>query len=467
MADHALPIDSEPGRAPTTPGERISYAAGAGTVYDTGDPRYWDAELLRTEEDRVFEICHGCRMCFKYCDTFPDLFALLDNQHEGDVRALSAGQRDQLLDSCFQCKLCEVQCPYTPREGHDFALDFPKLVHRHQAVRRKRSGGKLRDRILGDPDLAGRMARASFGLVNTLNRVAVHRWFMDKVLGVHPKAHLPEFASATFEAWAEKSGCMAGEPGLEAVLFQTCFVQHNAPQIGKDTLEVLARNGVRAGCVRGLQCCGMPAWENGDLDSLRAQAKANLDALMPHVDAGAKVIVVNPTCSMMMRREYPELLEGADRERAVRLAAAIRDTGEFLWSIRNEPRADWNFESSPGPVAYHAPCHLRAQSVGFKGRDLLRKIPGVSIVSVLECCGHDGTYAMKTESFEASKRIGAKAFAGMAAAENAQVWASECPLAGLQFEQHAGRKALHPMTILARAYRPDGFPTPIPPKTEG
>ncbi len=67
---------------------------------------------------------------------------------------------------------------------------------------------------------------------------------------------------------------------------------------------------------------------------------------------------------------------------------------------------------------------------------------------------------MKSESFEASRRIGGKAFAGMEAAA-AQVWATECPLAAIQFEQHAGRKALHPMTILARAYRRDGFPNPV------
>ena len=50
----------------------------------------------------------------------------------------------------------------------------------------------------------------------------------------------------------------------------------------------------------------------------------------------------------------------------------------------------------------------------------------------------------------------------MQAVGNAEVWATECPLAGLQFEQHAGKKALHPMTILARAYRKDGFPNPVP-----
>ena len=52
------------------------------------------------------------------------------------------------MDACFQCKLCEVQCPYTPRDQHEFQLDFPKLVHRYKAQRQpKREGpSTLRDR---------------------------------------------------------------------------------------------------------------------------------------------------------------------------------------------------------------------------------------------------------------------------------------------------------------------------------
>ena len=449
---------------PEQPAEkRISYQPTPGLSYDPTEPRYWDRAALDGEVQRAFEICHGCRMCFKYCDTFPRLFSLIDEKHDGDVRRLTAAETEGVLDTCFQCKLCEVQCPYTPRDGHEFQLDFPKLVHRYRGVSRKGARRTLRMRVLNDPDSAGRMARRSLGTANLMNRSRPFRILLEKVAGVHRDKLLPDFAAQAFDEWAERNGHVQAEPGGEAVLFQTCFVQHNDPQIGKDTLEVLEHNGCRAGCVRGLQCCGMPAWEHGDLDSLRRQAKANLDALMPHVEAGSKVIVINPTCSMMLRREYPELLAGADRERARLLAAAVRDPGEFLWSIRNEPRANWNFQSSPGPVAYHAPCHLRTQSVGFKGRDLLRKIPGVTLTTVMECCGHDGTYALKTESFEASRRIGAKAFEGMRSAAEAQVWATECPLAGLQFQQHAGRKALHPMTILARAYRRDGFPNPIPP----
>src|SRR5262249_13459931 len=113
-------------------------------------------------------------------------------------------------------------------------------------------------------------------------------------------------------------------------------------------------------------------------------------------------------------------------------------------------------------IAYHAPCHLRAQAIGFRGRDLVRKIPGASVRLVQECSGHDGTYAMTVEGFEPSQRIGRKAFDGLPDVE-AAVWATECPLAALQFRQHAGRPALHPMSILARAYREDGFPTRVVP----
>ena len=448
----------------------ISYAATDGLTYDPEEPKYWDAGALQKEIDRVFEVCNGCRMCFKYCDSFPTLFGLLDDDaHGGDVRKLTPAETGKVMDQCFQCKLCDVQCPYTPRDKHAYQLDFPKLVHRYQAQKAKAEGIPLRERVLGNTDGLAAVARMSFGMANAMNKVRAHRILMEKVLGIHRDKLLPDFASTTFEKWAEANGKTPTAPGGEAVLFQTCYVQNNEPQIGRDAVEVLEKNGVQVKCPKGLKCCGMPAWEHGDLETLRKNARHNLDILMPHVEAGAKVLVVNPTCSMMMRREYKELLAAEDRPRAEKLSQAVMDVGEFLWTIRNEPRFNTDFKSTPGEsVAYHAPCHLRAQAVGFKGRDLLRKIPGVTPKPVMECCGHDGTYAMKVETFESSKKVGQKAFDGMQEAQ-AQVWATECPLAATQFEQHAGVKAMHPLTVLARAYREDGFPTKLPPpeKKEG
>jgi glycerol-3-phosphate dehydrogenase subunit C len=438
----------------------ISYKPTAGLSYDPEEPKYWDEAALSGEIQRVFEICHGCRMCFKYCDSFPTLFDLLDHKHDGDVRRIDAAEADRILGACFQCKLCEVQCPYTPRDGHEFQLDFPRLVHRHQAVKRRKVLPTLRDRLLSRPDAAGSFARLSFGLANVLNRSRPFRFLMEKLFGIHREKLLPEFARSTFERWAERTGRIASGPGAappEAVLFQTCYVQNNEPAIGRDTLEVLDRNQVRSACAAGLVCCGMPAWEIGDLESTRRQAKTNLEILLPFVEAGSRVVAINPTCAMMMRREYPSLVSSEDRPAARKLAAAVSDPSEFLWSIRKEDRFNTDFKSSPSEVvAYHAPCHLRAQGVGFKARDLLRKIPGVTAQITLECCGHDGTHAMKVEGFEYSKRVGRKAFDEMKS-RGAEIWATDCPLAALQFRQHANVAPMHPMSILARAYREGGF----------
>jgi glycerol-3-phosphate dehydrogenase subunit C len=437
--------------------KNIAYKPTDGLSYDPAEDKYWDPTALDKEIRRTFEICHGCRLCFKYCDSFPSLFSLLDEKYDGDVRQIDTADTAKVMDSCFQCKLCEVQCPYTERDGHEFKLDFPRLVHRYTAQRMRRRGLKLRDRVLGDPDRAALLARASLGAANIANRARLHRVFLEKVLGIHRDKQLPDFAPTTFEKWARRSGKIKPEIGGEAVLFQTCYVQNNEPQIGRDTVEVLERNSVDVRCVQGLQCCGMPAWEHGDLESLRRHASANIQILLPFVEKGAKVLAINPTCSMMMRREHPELVSLEDRPAAKKIAAAVMDPSEFLWSIRNESRFNTQFRSAPdGPVAYHAPCHLRAQAVGFKGRDLLRKIPGVVPSTVMECCGHDGTYAMTTAGFEPSARIGKRAFEGMKESKT-EVWATDCPLAALQFQQHAGVRPMHPMTILARAYREDGF----------
>ena len=435
----------------------ISYLPTQGLTYDPSDPAYWDEAALDGEVTRAFEICHGCRRCFKYCDSFPTLFRFIDDRHDGDVHKVTRAETQEVMDLCFQCKLCEVECPYTPRDKHEFQLDFPKLVHRYDAVSLKGRGKSLREKMLGDPDTAGRMARASLGLANLANRTRPLRVLMEKAVGIHRDKLLPDFASEPFDEWAQKNGFVRPEPGGEAVLFQTCFVQHNEPQIGRDVLEVMRQNQVDCRVVKGLACCGMPAWEHGDLQALRRQAARDLDLLLPFVDGGAKVLVVNPTCSMMMRREWPHLLDGPDRARAERLAPAVMDPSEFLWGLREQPRFNVAFRSAPGKVAYHAPCHLRAQAIGFKGRDLLRKIPGAAVsATVSECCGHDGTYAMTVEGFGPSARVGQKAFEGMKAGQ-ADVWATDCPLAALQFAQHAGKRPLHPMTILARAYRGERF----------
>src|SRR4051794_23784993 len=104
--------------------DRASYAPTDGLSYDPEEAKYWDQAGLDKEVRRVFDACHGCRMCFKYCDSFPTLFSFVDKNHDGHAD-LTPGETAQVMDACFQCKLCEVQCPYTPRDSHPWQIDFP------------------------------------------------------------------------------------------------------------------------------------------------------------------------------------------------------------------------------------------------------------------------------------------------------------------------------------------------------
>jgi len=435
----------------------IRYHPTDGMTYNPNEELYWDRRALEKELVRSFELCHGCRMCFKYCQSFPTLFEAVDRY--GDVRRIPREIRRRIVDECFQCKLCYTQCPYTDAEGHEFRLDFPRLMLRAKANRRREEGIPLRDRMLADPDRIGRLGARAPRLANWGHSVRLHRLLLEKVVGIHRAKRLPRFASPTFEQWFRRRHGTVETPNGNhpVVLFGTCFVNYNRPELGQAAYRVLMHNGCKIACP-SLRCCGMPALDAGDLGLARRKARRNVEALLPFVDRGFKIAVVNPTCSLMMRQEYPELLrQPATAEAAVRVAAATVDLSEFLFELRKQGQFREDFRSAPGTaVAYHAPCHLRMQNIGFRGRDLMRRIPEVKPKLVAECCGHDGIWAMKKEYFELAMKNGEKAFQGMRDT-GAELWTTDCPLAAIQFEQACGRVALHPVEVLDRAYRSDGF----------
>jgi len=446
---------------------RIESRPTDGLSYSQSEPKYWERAGLEKELTRVFDICNGCRLCFNLCPSFPTMFEAIE-AHGGDAAKVKPEERERVVELCWGCKLCEIRCPYTPRDGHEFQLDFARLMQRAKALdARERKGGlreRLRDRMLGDPDTLGKVGSLIPAMANWANTNQAHRFLMEKLVGIHRDKKLPEFVAETFERWLSSNPLppAPSEPAAKVALFYTCFINYNDPEPGKAAVKVLARNQCAINCPRQ-NCCGMPALDGGDVEFARKQAQANIDALLPLVREGYRVAVINPTCSLMMRQEYPRLI-ATDASRTV--AAAIADTHELLYELRRANRFNRDFRSTPGTIAYHIPCHLKAQHIGLRSRDLMRLIPGVEITTVDACCAHDGTWAMKREFFELSMKWGARAFNGIHDA-HARVTASDCPLAALQIEQATGVRPLHPLEILARAYDSRGFAQQIAPAPAG
>jgi glycerol-3-phosphate dehydrogenase subunit C len=420
-------------------------------TFDPNDARYWDPADLTSELRRVFHICHGCRMCVGYCPSFPELFKRVDGYvklDRGEVEALDAADFKAVNDLCYQCKLCYIKCPYTP-EDHDWAIDFPRLMARAKAREVKKNGVSLADKLLGNPDLVGKLGTMTAPLANWGNENALNRTLMQTVVGIHKDKKLPPFASKTLAAqFDQHRRAPQGEPAAKVAFFSTCYVNYNQPEIGTATLEVLARNNVDVVFAYD-RCCGMPLWHNGDMEGATAAAKANVASLLRHVEGGRIVIATNPTCSQMIRVEYPRMLGTED---AKKVAAVTMDPMEFLAKLAGEGKLNKSFKSGAGNISYHIPCHLRAQNIGYKTRDVLALLPDTTVKVVEECSGHDGTWAMKKENFQQSLKWGSRAFSQMAEG-NPKVTCSDCPLAAIQIEQGNGKRPLNPMQILAKSYR--------------
>lgn len=422
--------------------------------YDYHDPVFWDEGALKTEVDRIFDICHGCRLCFNLCPSFDSLFKLID-QHENGSMGLSADQRDRVMDECYQCKLCYNKCPYTPAENHAFQLDFPRLMLRYKAIKAKKKGVPLRDKLLARPELIGRLGGLFPALANWANTNGIHRRLLQWVGGIHAKKALPRFHKNTFSRWFLKKPVASGK--RQVALFHTCFVEHNAPDIGKDAVFVLESNGCEVVSPVGQTCCGMPALDSGDVDFAKRRAQHTVRVFADIIKKQIPVVAINPTCSLMLKEEYPRLLAGTSlATQAKELSELTQDLGEYLKGLKTQDA----FNTHLGPlssdpevrVTYQAPCHLRAQNIGFPMRDLMKLIPDISLGPVMECSGHDGTWAMKHEFFELSSVAGKKCFDAVSAQQSACV-TSDCPLAGLQIEQHTGYSCSHPVQLLAQSYK--------------
>jgi len=194
-------------------------------------------------------------------------------------------------------------------------------------------------------------------------------------------------------------------------------------------------------------CCGMPFTDTGDLPAARRNAERNVAALLPHVERGAVVVAPGPSCSLMLKHEYPKLL---DTVAARRVAAATKDLMEHVYDMARAQTLDRGFTAKLGKVAYHAPCHLRAQNVGFRSRDLLRLVAD-EVVLVDACSGVDGTWGMKARWWEQSQKIAGRMVMEIQNAAPERV-ATDCPLAALRIEEGLDRKAVHPIVLLRHAY---------------
>jgi Fe-S oxidoreductase len=430
------------------------------------DPAFYDQAALEAELHRVFDICHGCRRCFNLCQSFPTLFEAIDASSSGELDGVDRKVYWEVVDHCYLCDMCYMtKCPYVP--PHPWNVDFPHLMLRAKAVRARRGELRWRDQVLTSTDLVGRLAGIPVvaEVVNAANRNPTARRLLDRTLGVHPEAPLPEYhsRSARHRLRALRAPTAQGAAAAAAevrstpetrgrvVLFTTCYGNRNEPELPEDLAAVFEHNSVPVVLAAQERCCGMPKLEIGDLDAVEKLKRSNIPQLLCLVDAGYDIVAPIPSCVLMFKQELPLLFP--DDPGVTRVAEHMFDPFEYLMLRHKAGLLRTDFSGHLGKISYHVPCHLRVQNIGLKTRDLLRLVPGTSVEVIERCSGHNGTYAVKTEFRSASLKIGRPVMQRVEST-GADHYSSDCPMAGHQIESglKAPRPPTHPMKLLRIAY---------------
>ena len=426
------------------------------TTYDPKHPLYTDEADVRDELTRVYDLCHGCRRCVELCPAFPTLFEMIEQFDDQDAGRMTPAQQDRVVDRCFQCKLCYVNCPYIP-ELHDWNLDFPRLMLRAGAMMHEHGHTSARARatanVMGRTDRLGKLAVAAAPVANKIVAAesgSMIRKLNAKVTGVSAVRLLPPFARQRFSTWFEKRPRITLQKRQGSVtVFPTCLVEYQDTALGKDLVRVYERNGIE--CKNSdAGCCGATWLHSGDIEQFTRVAAKNVKKLAREVRAGTGVVVPQPTCSYVIRKDYVDYVGGPDAEL---VAEHTYDAAEYLMKVHKADHTvlDTDFTGKiHETITYHAPCHLRAQKIGFESRDLL-KLTGARVKVVQQCSGIDGLWGYRAGNEDISVPIARKLGEQIVQADG-DVVAGNCLLANTAIAEQTGLVASHPLQVLARAY---------------
>lgn len=428
------------------------------------DYKFNDAEnLLHWKPGELayeVEKCNGCAQCrdeteqlgmcprFKVSrieDATPRAKANLVRRLLGGRQVegqLTSRETEEILDFCFNCKLCVQGCPSN--------VNIPKIVQEMRYRHVAENGLPLDVEVLCLSEPATKLGVWTRWLANWANRQPLLRWAMEKVTGIDRRRSLPAFRKPQWkirgQRWEKR---LQPDARPKVVLFPDLYATYNAPEIAQAAIDVLEHNGYQVIIPKGIRWCGMPLIEYGKLAAARELIHENLAALAPYAAAGLPILLTEPTATLCLKEEWLDLVDSPD---AHAVSKQAQDICAFLLARKQENKLRSDFQPVKVRFGYHQPCHHKQLRIGRPGVELLKAIPGVSIHDIHKgCCGIAGTFGMRKKNYDESMAIGAGLF-GDLQQESVDLGLSECSTCRIQMEHGAHKATLHPIQILAEAY---------------
>jgi glycolate oxidase iron-sulfur subunit len=338
------------------------------------------------EADAILRRCVHCGFCTATCPTYQLLGDELDGPRgriylmKQMLEGAPVTATTQLhLDRCLTCRSCETTCPSGVQYGRLVEIGRQQVEAHVQRPYEQRFVRWLLARVL--PNTA--LFTPAMRLGQTV-RPFLPRKLRDKVPARQRRLAWPSGSQAVHE---RKMLMLAG-----------CVQPAMLPNINIATARVLDALGVQTVIAPEAGCCGAIRLHLGFRDEALDDARRNIDAWWPHIEAGIEAIVLNASGCGATVKEYGHLLRGdpAYADKARRVTELARDVVEVLDGFENELAALAR-RRGVHTVAFHPPCTLQhGQQIRGQVERLLGAL-GIEVRLPADshlCCGSAGTYSI-------------------------------------------------------------------------
>lgn len=368
-------------------------------------------------------LCAKCGACTAACP----IFQVTGREYHGgrgklhllsrlDPRTASATFAE-ILSRCLLCGACEAVCPRGLRITEEI------VTAREQLSRQAGEHAFLR--------FLTRQALAHPGLLKGLGAILRLAEKLPAESGLRLRLGLPADSPPTAVASTMPATADSTSPLL---YFAGCFATHLQPEIATATASLCRKSGQPAPvAASGQGCCGLAAQAAGDLATARKLAQRNIEAFE---GLEAPILVSCSSCQSHLA-SYPRLFadEPRWRERATAFADRLQEFSTFLLAALGARPIAPN-RTTPRPVFYHDPCHLRFHlKITTPPRELLGRFPQLNLVELPHgprCCGHGGLFHLAQPTLSA--QIRGRLFAELAATK-AEIVTTTCTGCLLQWQQ--------------------------------
>ncbi len=373
------------------------------------------------------------------------------------------------LDLCLACKGCKSDCP-TGVDVATYKAEF--LSHYYEANRRP-----LNSLAFANIDLWARAASHVPGLVNLTTQLPFLRDLAKLAAGIPAQRRIPPFAPQTFKQWWEQErsagvspavpSAGSGQatraprplrPGNTVLLWADTFNNHFLPDTAKAAVEVLEAAGFDVTIPRAHLCCGRPLYDVGMLDRAKNLLLEIMDELLPEIEAGIPIVVLEPSCAAVFRDELTNLFPKDERARA--LSRQVVLLSEFL----ERHAQDFPLPSLARKALIHGHCHHKAIMKMTAEESVLRRM-GIDFTAPAPgCCGMAGAFGFEKEKYDVSVAIGElELLPAVRKAPTDWLIVADGFSCREQIAQETDRHALHLAEVLQMALReatesPEGIP---------